>query len=702
MNTLKIKSAYLRYGFSIEEDRPEEGLLAFLLVTGPFRNVEIVKTRADADASDLVKELSDFGYSCKVLESVESIEDRLFDSFFSVEFYRSKIDQDYKSFTKAISRKYSDSSEYNYLSAPYLINGHVGLKEISDEILARIEEPFPILFVVEAAAGYGKTCAAYELASKVNNMSGRIPLLAELSKNRQARIFKHVLLDEIDRSFPSLSSKLVKDETGSGRIVTILDGFDELLRDNEESEKDFDSKEPMLETIGEYLKDNAKIILTTRKTMLFDGDGFHTWVENNKSEFTLVKIQINEPKVTDWLDASRREMLEVAGIEIQSIANPVLLSFLRYISKEELQGICRYPESLVDSYFNFILERERIRQDLIMTADEQNSILDIVAHDMVSGGYKSEDRSYIMDLILSEGLDLIERAVDKYPSENKPTPEGIANKLASHAFLDRSSRNPTKIEFINEFVFGHYVARDVNQTTGWINDDWRYLEPAIFSYKTRSRETRVKLWDKLQSSLDFVTLTNRVSAALSLLQYIDFDIIDGEINSVIFRGLKLGSDFKIANAQFNGCQFDNCTFYASNISDVSFFECKFFNCELVSGQVFGGLIHVPGCVADNSLLSEFLLSREDRKVVPTEDKMMRAEAAVLEKFWPVGRESMTHKHRPIRGICNFADSGAISPQEMYDAISSLKKKGVLSEARSSLFVEINIAAINEIRRMLGR
>ncbi|MRJ20226.1 hypothetical protein FRT60_07720 [Pseudomonas haemolytica] len=701
MNVELVKTTYLRYGFSLIEERADDGLLAFLLITGPFRNVEIVKVRADANADLLEQELLQLGYACKVLAETEAVEQRLFESFFSVSAYRKKISRDYNSFTTAISRKYSDYSEYSYLSAPYLINGVPGVKHLSEEILSRIEDPVPMIFVVEAAAGYGKTCAAYELASKINEMSGRIPLLAELSKNRQARIFKHVLLDEIDRSFPNLSSRLIKDETASGRIVTILDGFDELLRDNEDSESDFDSKEPMLETIGEYLKGNAKIILTTRKTILFDGDGFHKWVENNKSDFSLVKIQINEPKVNDWLDSDRRELLERSGVEIASIANPVLLSFLRYISFEELSDICSNPEGLVDSYFKFILERERIRQELEMSADEQNSILDIVAHDMITDGYKSEDRSYIMELILSEGIDLIESCVDRYPSDKKTTVEGIANKLASHAFLDRSSRNPTKIEFINEFVFGHYVARDINKTSGWINDDWRYIGPAIFSYRTRSFETRKKLWDLLGDSLEFVSLTNRVSASLSLLRSLDFEVADGEVNGLTFQELSLGRNHKVRNVQFNGCQFTNCTFHISLLSDVSFFECKFFSC-VVFGEIYGGRIHTPGCEADNDLLDIFAASRTDKQDAPTEDKQKRAEAAVLEKFWPVGRDYMMHKHRPIRGICNFADSGAISPQEMYDAIESLRKRGVLSEPRSSLFVEVNLGEINEIKRILGR
>lgn len=87
--------------------------------------------------------------------------------------------------------------------------------------------------MIEAAAGFGKTCTAYELLREiiVNNI-GKIPLFSELSRNRQAKIFRYVLLDEIDRSFPLLSSALVRNEIRAGNVPVILDGFDELLHES--------------------------------------------------------------------------------------------------------------------------------------------------------------------------------------------------------------------------------------------------------------------------------------------------------------------------------------------------------------------------------------------------------------------------------------------------------------------------------------
>ena len=117
-----------------------------------------------------------------------------------------------------------------------------------------------MLFLIEAAAGFGKTCTAYELLLElVTKNIGKIPLFSELSRNRQAKIFRYVLLDEIDRSFPLLSSSLVRNEVRAGNVPVILDGFDELLHESTSNDQvNYEKTEPMLETITELLTDSAK------------------------------------------------------------------------------------------------------------------------------------------------------------------------------------------------------------------------------------------------------------------------------------------------------------------------------------------------------------------------------------------------------------------------------------------------------------
>jgi hypothetical protein len=73
---------------------------------------------------------------------------------------------------------------------------------------------------------------------------------------------------------------------------------------------------------------------------------------------------------------------------------------------------------------------------------------------------------------------------------------------------------------------------------------------------------------------------------------------------------------------------------------------------------------------------------------------------VLEKFWPVGREKLMHKHRPVSGICS--GHGDFRPDEIYDSIYKLKKSGILLEPKNPAFVELNFERLPEIRYILGR
>lgn len=698
----KIIEIYESYGFSLQKDYTDDNVLVFLMQSGYFRNVDIVPYSEHYNKKKAQHEFSTLGYSCTAREylSSETIEKLLFNGFFSIKENKERITSDYTKFTQSIVNSYGENSPYKYLTSPYFIDGSLGEQGIIDEILNKLTTEKPTLFLVEAAAGFGKTCTSYELVSKINCIENKIPLFAELSRNRQARIFKHVLLDEIDRSFPFLNSSLVHKEIINGRVVVVLDGFDELLR-NLEDEDEFKSKEPMLETIGEYLRGSAKIIMTTRRTILFDGDNFHKWIEKNEDIFDLVRIRITEPNVTDWLDPDRIPLLTQSGIDIKNIANPVLLSYLRSLPMEEFKTECLNPEGLVDSYFNFMLERERKRQDLKIDITGQNIVLSSVAKDMMDFEYKSESRDYIVNHILANNLDLIEKAISQYPPEAKPTQEEIANKLASHALLDRSSRNPNKIGFINEFVLGHYVAKVIANEDNWMSDDWSFIEPCILAYMPRSIDSKEELYRKISSSLEHLDNTRRVHSSSALRGKIDFDLISGEVNNLVIRNIVIG-DYRVEKVQFNECTFTECEFSLNNFLDVSFLNCQFYDCS-IKNEHFVGSIHILGCSGDSQFIneiSELSKSRRNDHHQEAQAEYNEAEVHVITRFWPIGRDTISHKHRPIKGI--VSSHGALSVDDVYEAIYSLKKKEILVEPISAGFLEINFEKIHEIRKALGK
>lgn len=695
----ELTEAYKRYGFELAKTYDNEQVIVFTIKTGYFDNADIVPLVEGCDTSQAFNDFSKAGFACSVrsFQTATQAENQLFKGFFSVESIIERLKHDYEKFTKGIVAPFSATATYQYINAPYRVNGQVGALTPAEEVISRLNTDKPTLFLIEAAAGFGKTCTAYELVDLLTKDGNYLPLFSELSRNRQAAIFRYILLDEIDRTFPVLSSRLVQTEMKNGRIITILDGFDELLRKTDDG-SDFENREPMLETIGEFLTGNAKIVLTTRRTVLFEGDAFHTWVEKHTDDFDLVRIRISEPRVDNWLSDIRLRHLTEAGLRVSDIANPVLLSYLRCIADEEFLDVASSPNLLVEKYFDFMLERERIRQDLRMTTDNQQRILRSIAQDMIEFGYTSEQRDYIVDHIQRVNSKLIDEALLAYSASERPTKEEIANKLASHALLDRSRREPNKISFINEFVLGNFSAMIMMGADEWLNDDLRFIEPAVVSYQPRSEETRNALWNKLKASVEFLPITDQIDIETRLTGKIQCQLSDDEALGLEITKVLVGQS-EITNFQFNECIFRECHFDLSRMSDVNFLNCKFYGNAIINRESMGP-VHVLGATGDQDFIDVLMSSNLHPNEEISPDRQRIVEQFILEKFWPVGRETVTHKHRPIKGVC--VNSGEFKTHELYAAISSLKKKGILREPRNPAFIEINLEEILAIRETLGR
>lgn len=694
-----LLDVYQRYGFELAKVYENEQILVFTIKTGYFDNADIVPLSDECDCTRAFNDFSQAGFACTVRNVLtpNQAEQQLFKGFFSVDSILARLKNDYDKFTKSIVAPFSQHAEYRYINAPYRVNGQIGSLTPADEVASRLCSDRPILFLIEAAAGFGKTCTAYELVHLLTQQGEHLPLFSELSRNRQATIFRYILLDEIDHTFPVLSSKLVQAEMKNGRIVTILDGFDELLRKTEDG-SDFENSEPMLETIGEFLKGNAKIVLTTRRTVLFEGDAFHTWVEKHSDEFDLIRIRISEPRVDDWLSDVRLKYLNDSSLRVGDIANPVLLSYLRCIPDDEFTAVAAEPHRLVEKYFDFMLDRERTRQDLRITVEKQQRILRSIAEDMISFGYTSEHRDYIVDHILRVSAKIIEEALLSYSASEKPSKEEIANKLASHALLDRSRREQNKIGFINEFVLGHFVAEIILKSGEWLNDDLRFIEPAVVSYQPRTKENRDALWLKLKASVEYLPISDQVDIALRLIGSIPFELHNDEVIGLEVTKADLGK-LPISNFQFNECIFRDCTFDVTNMADVNFLNCKFYGNSLVNSES-AGHIFVLGAFGDQSFIDDLMISNIHAPAEIAPDRQIIVEQFILEKFWPVGRETVTHKHRPIKGVC--VNSGEFKTNELYSAISTLKRKNILREPKNPAFIEINLDEIQAIREILGR
>lgn len=698
----ELRRLYRQYGFE-EADSYEPGIHVFTYRSGHFHNADIIKTGPKGDEERVFNEFKKTGYACKVRSytTTQSIEKTLFRGFFSAESTRKKLKREYRRYTDSIAKIHSDNGQYEYIRSHYTINDVVGMSSVVNEIYSRLKSTKPALFLIEAAAGFGKTCTAHELLNEIiENSDDMVPLFSELARNRQAKIFRYVFLDEIDRSFPLLRSSLVRSEIQNGNVPVILDGFDELLPQSKTAEDNdgYEHTEPMLDTISELLTKSAKVILTTRRTAIFDGDNFHSWVEKHDEDFEIYRIRISEPTIEDWIPPARLDALKLVNFPIDRLSNPVLLSYLRCISNAEFDAAIANPNSIVDKYFSSMLERERRRQDLRVLPQDQYAILKSIANDMMERNYTSESKEYISDVILKNHDELLDQSRKQYQPEERPTLGELVAKLSGHAMLDRSNENGQGIGFVNEFVLGNFCAEIIIDDTSkeWAGFE-RFIEPSVIATIARADDTKQNLWNALEFSLEFLPVTDKVLYTIMLTDRLDIDLCDGSVENIEIKSVDIGKSNLINNFIFIGCCFFDVNLVGKNMDKVSFINCRFFNCGFEHDEE-GGVIHALGCDSDNPNL---LLALQQRAVDDTTivRKFPDAEIFVLEKFWPKGRPTF-HKHRPIRIVC--ANSGPIGQAEILEAIASLRRQRFIRDGGKNSVLELNLEHISEVKTMLGR
>lgn len=708
-NKEKAIALFKKYGFEFRKSASNGDYLAFTYKSGFFHNAELVslypeeKARIEKEMDSSVKQLEALGFSTKksFYKSFEDLEKALFNGFFNVSEWKKKIVSEYKEHCeKVLSVLPSEALKYDYIDVPYFKNNKSTDIGLIEDVCNSLSASGPQLSIIEAPAGFGKTCTSYEIINKMacGPDDGPIPFFTEFSRDRQARVFSHIFVREVDRSFSSVSSSVVIEEVKEGRIVVVLDGFDEILHDSGsdiDANESFEEAEPMLETISELLTGNAKIVLTSRRSAIFDGEIFSEWVERNRDNFEINRYRIEKPEVKDWIPQSRLQMLSGTEIDVSRLANPVLLSYLRFVDDSTFGSLCEKTELIVDQYFKSMLEREIDRQELRMSPDQQKEFLKIIASDMCDNNYTSDSKEKMIVTIKEKAGHIINNVRKLYSAKDRPTFDKLATTLSNHAFFDRSSRDESHIEFVNEFVFGNYIAENViSSKDGWISSDERFVEPAVLSYAPRSKAEREDLWLGLSEMKEFLDPSSRMKFECVLTGSIVEPGYDGiEISSVNFRSVSFFGQGAIENSVFNDCIFNDSFFEFSNFEEVTFLNCSFWDCDhdhLVDG------VNFYNCKSNNEFVEVDDTTDDDEKHV---SDLNDVEHYILTKIWPVGSASIERLHHFI-GVILKTDE--YTKKEVVKGIKSLKKRGILQDANNVNFVEVNKDKFGEIKALLGR
>lgn len=709
----RIINLFERYGFEYRKSSSGNDFLAFTYKSGFFHNAELVSTnlkdkeRIEREMESSVKDLEQLGFSTKksFYESLSEVETNLFEGFFNVEDWKERIKSEYINHTrKVLSVLPKGANNYKYITTPFYKNNKIQENsEIITEICQSVFHDGPQLSIIEAPAGFGKTCTSYEVINSLvkNYTDAPIPFFTEFSRDRQARIFSHIFIREVDRTFSSVKSDVVIEEVKQGRIVVVLDGFDELLHDGNISpsqEDNFENAEPMLETISELLTNNAKVILTSRRSAIFDGEIFNEWALRHSEGFSINRYRIEKPEIKDWLPASRLERLKNIDIDIDKISNPVLLGYLRSLDNTCFLSLCEKPHEIVNQYFTSMLEREMERQELRMNPEKQTLFLKTIASDMCDNNYTSDSRDKLISTIREKAGYLLNEVRSSYAAKDKPTIDKLATTLSNHAFFDRSSQNENHVEFINEFVFGNYIAESIiDSDYDWIASDERFVEPAVLSYSPRTQIERETLWSKLELMKDYIDMSSRMRFESILTDQVKEEKYNNsEITSIYLKDIALFNNSKIKSSVFNDCTFRNISFNFDNYQDITFLSCNFWNCESIEKSATTPDVSFYNCTSNNSLQE---VTNNTEVYESLGSSLDEIELYILEKIWPVGSNSIGRLHHFIGQILKNED---YPKRDLMKGIRRLKRSGYLLDANDTNFIEINKAKISEIKNILGR
>lgn len=695
INIEKIDDIYRRYGYDIAE---ENGVKVYKYNQGRYFGVDIFDYNQTQQASKIQEEYSNLGYAVLIRNyvSCEEVELELFKSFFNAKHFKHLINLRYEDFTKRQTIAMPNTARYEYIKCAYnsmkydedgfpiFENSQEGdsvVEQVANLVSKMTDKP--LFVIIEAAAGFGKTCSSYELLHNINSQNQDIvPMYIELSRNREARIFKHILLNEINLQFQhSISADIVVHEIKQGRIPLIIDGFDELLsKDLTKKDSQFRDAESILTTLIELLDSKAKIIITSRRTAIFNGDEFFEWMQRSSNKYNVARYSLSVPDINNWLDKSQIDVLKTHQFPINNISNPVLLSYLRNMPQQELEKLFSDDMAIIDKYFEFILNRERSRQNFTFTNEEQLRILRKLVRIMTEFDIKSENKTFIKDIIKEFNADLLESYIRKSPITPKPTIDELADTLSNHALLDRKQND--EIGFINEFIMGLLIGQNIvlkkyqehspKTYASIITQEFATL--AISSYIAESNNDKKLLLDafadkSFKYSADFniykdISLQNKIAGNYSASSIVNLTVTD-----VKFTDQCTFDDFV-----FSDCTFTNCIFSQQiRFHNSGFVNCKFYDCEWIEPEEIQGEIdkqaYFSGCIANNT----FLNIDDQAEFVSSITVTTPIEQLILEYFIRDGR-----KYKDMVNLSKMRDDFADQKKAFDKAINTMENQKLLA------------------------
>src|SRR2546423_12946175 len=464
----------------------------------------------------------------------------------------------------------------------------------------------PRLCMLLAPAGYGKSKLTHILAKRLarayDDSQGDeprppIPMLIPFGQYRRSTAFSGLILSALDMyGNPLLTIDAFRFLVGRGRVLFILDGYDEMIESYPDTARG---------NIAEFIANSgpdSRILLTSRSVFYRTTSDVVGEVGDpllSEQEVELLELRpFDEVQAREFLrrsladptDKSRRleraqELLR-RGRNMEIMGSPFFLAeFAALVARDKWSMADVERRGGLEFLIGTTFARERERQDHGFTDVEQRRFLERIAFDMLLTGTPAYTR---------EDLEL-------FTLEAVEDPEELARngaKLWTHHFLhtydgaDASTPSAT---------MRHQVWRDYFQGTGLVTELARENPYAFVIFQSRDLPEGVlrattqandslaeqlifKRADSLGSkgirnALRMSFLANEGSEKCVLPQELRKHMRGHDLSDMTFRGIDFeGLDLSradLSGTHLESCDLHNCSFEATTFSRTTLVGCRF-------------------------------------------------------------------------------------------------------------------------------
>jgi hypothetical protein len=324
------------------------------------------------------------------------------------------------------------------------------------------------LLVILADAGHGKTSLAREIAyemarTHLERADAPVPIFVPFAEHRRVTDWAGLVLVRLqEHGVLGLHSDAFDFLLKEGRIVLILDGFDEMSE-----ESGIKIAEENLRMIADHTHERGRVVLTSRSTFFRSSAEVAQIIEQRLDQSFIRVYELLK------FDASQRRDYLVKRLGSAAEANRVLSVMrpnealtelagsplvLNMLASAIAEGAGRFTggrdrASLYGAYFKAVFERERLRQGHQLSDDEQFEFLERIADSMFADRTSVYSRADVAYFVAEALPKRIERLRGRKTEE-----EALTSKLCDHAAFSTEG---------SAIRFDHPTFRDFFAATRW-------------------------------------------------------------------------------------------------------------------------------------------------------------------------------------------------------------------------------------------